>query len=380
MVYDVIVVGAGINGLSAAYHLLRRGAGQIAVLEQFEIAHGMGSSHGASRITRSTYSTPKYVELIQVAHSQEWPRWARDAGREFLHPTPGCFFGPGNQAYIESLESLSELQLAVEILNPAQARVAFPGFAFPDSQLVVRDLTCAVVAAADTVRWLATQVARSAQLIENCPVLTIEPGKDLIRLHTAQGAFACERLVVTAGAWMGHLFPELAGRLQVAHQDVGYFAIEGADEFPVWVYCPQEGDSFYGLPAFQRPGAKVARHRTGPQGDQPDRPIPKVMPATVQAELEAFVAAQFVNPATCVGYEACLYTNTRSEDFILDHHPDDPRIVVGSACSGHGFKFGPLSGRLLTELLLDGKTSLDVFEKHRDAFRLSAHTEWALVT
>ena len=50
--------------------------------------------------------------------------------------------------------------------------------------------------------------------------------------------------------------------------------------------------------------------------------------------------------------------------------------MIGSACSGHGFKFGPLTGRILCELLLDGRTSLDTFEKHRDAFRYSAFANW----
>jgi sarcosine oxidase len=43
----------------------------------------------------------------------------------------------------------------------------------------------------------------------------------------------------------------------------------------------------------------------------------------------------------------CLYTNTPDESFVLERHGP---IVVGSACSGHGFKFVPLIGRRLAEL------------------------------
>lgn len=378
MRYDVIVLGAGINGLAAAYHLLRRQVDKVAVVEQFEVGHNRGSSHGMSRITRSTYSTPKYVELIQLAHREEWPRWSRDAGGDLLHPTVGCFFGPGNGPYIESLRAVPELEGSVQVLSAAEARRALPQFRFPDSERVVRDLTCAVVSAQETMRFLAGWVARRADLIERCAVSRIEPGPGAIKLHTPAGVLSCGGLVVTAGAWAGGLLPELASRLQVAHQDVGYFALEGEGEadFPVWVYTPQQGDSYYGLPQFRRPGVKVARHRTGPAGELPDRPIPAAMPAQASRELQTFVAEQFTRPGRCVGYEACLYTNTVSEDFLLDHHPDDARIVVGSACSGHGFKFGPLTGRILTELLLDGRTSLPVFERHRDAFRLGAFRSW----
>lgn len=374
--YDTIVLGAGINGLSTAYHLLRRGVTRLAVVDQFAIGHSRGSSHGKSRITRSSYSTAKYVELIQAAHEQEWTRLARDAGQSFLHPTPGCFFGPGIQPYIDSLRSVPALADAFRVLTPDVARRVFPCFTFPDSAQVIHDTTCATVAAEATLRWLAGHVAARADLLAERPVQRIVPTSASIELPTPQGTLTCERLVVTAGSWLGRLLPELEPRLQVAHQDVGYFALPGGEAVPVWVYVPEQGDSFYGLPEFGREGVKVARHRTGPEGDDPDRSIPEGMADEVRADLESFVRRQFSQPASVVGYEACLYTNTRSEDFLLDHHPEDERIVIGSACSGHGFKFGPLTGRILTELLLDGRTSLEAFERHRDAFRLSAHAPW----
>ncbi len=374
--YDVIVLGAGINGLCTAYHLWRKGVRSLAVVDRFEAGHNKGSSHGKSRITRSTYSTPKYVELMQVAHGEEWQRLARDAGKSFLHPTPGCFFGPGIQPYIDSMRSVPELQGAFRVLDPGEARRTFPCFAFPDSEQVIHDTTCATVAAEETIQWLTAYIAQRAHLLTGQPVLGIRPTSTHIELPTPVGSLTCDRLVVTAGGWLGRLFPDLRPRLQVAHQDVGYFNIPQDEHVPVWVYVPRDGDSFYGLPQFQRAGAKVARHRTGPEGDEPDRPIPSAMPDEVQAELARFVQRQFACPGPVVGYEACLYTNTVNEDFLLDHYPGDSRIVIGSACSGHGFKLGPLTGRVLADLLLDGATSLPAFERHRDAFRLTAHRDW----
>jgi sarcosine oxidase len=376
MFYDVIVLGAGINGLSTAYQLARKKVGKLAVLEQFELGHVRGSSHGMSRITRSSYHCPKYIELIRVAHSEDWPQLAQQAQETFLHPTPGLFFGPGNGPYLESLKAIPELAEMIQVLEPKEARRVAPMFSFPDSEMVIHDLTCAVVAARQVMRYLGLSVSRQAEVVENCRVQRIERGSEEIVLRTSKGPYSCGRLVVTGGGWLGSLFPEFAPKLQVAHQDVGYFSLQGGGDLPVWVYCPREGDSFYGLPEFGRPGVKVARHRTGAQGDDPGRSIPEQMPAQVKAELEDFVSRQFVGSARCVGYEACLYTNTLNEDFVLDHHPQDERIVIGSACSGHGFKFGPLTGRLLCELLLDGRTSVEPFERHRECFRLSRHGDW----
>lgn len=376
MHYDVIVLGAGINGLSTAYHLARRQAGRVAVLEQFQVAAGHGSSHGKSRITRSSYSTSKYVELVQVAHAEEWPRWSREAGRELLLATPGAFFGPGVASYWQALQAVPTVAPSVRLLSPEEGRREFPGFLFPDSPQVIKDSTCAVVAAEQTMDFLRETVGRECELVEGCRVTFIDRTGEFLKLQSNLGVYRCRRLVVTAGSWVGSLLPELDRRVQVAHQDVGYFEIEGQESLPVWVYIPEEGDSYYGLPSFGRPGAKIARHRTGPENDSPDREIAQEMPQSVLSDLKNFIAHQFGLPARLVGYEACLYTNTVSEDFLLDHHPEDSRIVIGSACSGHGFKFGPLTGRLLAELVMDGKSSLPLFEKHREAFRLAAHASW----
>jgi glycine/D-amino acid oxidase-like deaminating enzyme len=55
-----------------------------------------------------------------------------------------------------------------------------------------------------------------------------------------------------------------------------------------------------------------------------------------------------------------MYTNTPDEDFVIDVHPDNPRIVVISACSGHGFKFAPVIGDIAADLVFDARTARDI--------------------
>jgi monomeric sarcosine oxidase len=374
MRFEALVLGAGINGLATAYSLLQRGVTNLAVLEQFPLGHTQGSSHGRSRITRSTYSTSKYVELMQVVHGQLWPAWEEAAGQTLLHKNPGIFFGPGISRYQESLRGLD---VRVEEIAREEARHRFPPFLFPDSPRVLVDHTCAVVAADRTMRFLSEQLRD--RILDNCQVRSIDPGPHLF-LDTTRGPMECERLVITAGPWTSRLVPRLQPNLRPAHQDVGYFEIEASGrvgDFPVWVYAGEQADdSFYGLPEFERPGVKLARHRTGPHGDDPNRAIGDVLPEEAAADLQQFVQLQWSGPARLVGYDACIYTNTSSEDFILDHLPEDPRIVVGAGFSGHGFKFAPLTGQVLAELALVGRTSLPEFERHRDAFRFTSAARW----
>jgi sarcosine oxidase len=383
--FDVVVIGGGINGLSCVYHLLQRGVKRIALLEQLELLHAKGSSHGYSRITRSTYSNPKYVELIQTAHREDWPALSRSAELQFLHSCPGCFFGPHLTPYLDSLRSVPAAFEQVDLLDLAEGRKRFPFFLFPDSDYVIHDRSCSLIAAAQTMEWFAAYARTGGcQIEERCRVRGIDRSGTFLTLATDKGPIEAERTIVTAGPWTEKLLPQFGSKLRVAHQDVGYFVPQGSNcdlalgaGFPVWVYAGREPDeSFYGLPQYVRPGIKLARHRTGSHKDNPDRSVSLEMPAEVRLDLEDFAARQLAFPVESVGYEACLYTNTPEEDFILDHYPGDDRIVIGAGFSGHGFKFGPLTGRILVGLLLDGHSGVEAFEKCRSLLSLAASPDF----
>lgn len=383
MNYEVVVVGGGINGLATVDRLLRMGVDSVALLEQFQLGHPRGSSHGRSRITRSSYSHPKYVKLMQRVHQRCWPEWEEEAGR-LLHSAPGCFFGPAVERYWNSLQGVPSVLSRIEKLSPEEGRERFPVFRFPDSPFVLVDHTCSVIAAQRTLEYLIRRLRQSSvRIYEDCLVTGFRSTPQALLVNTAEeGPLRCERLILTAGPWMSGILPDVPLPLRVAHQDVGYFQLDAVmqpPQFPVWVYAgPKANDSFYGLPEFERPGVKLAQHRTGPLGDSPDRPIEEEIPPPALESLQRFAREQWNVEPQLVGYEACLYTNTVSEDFILDHLPQDPRVVIGAGFSGHGFKFAPLTGQILAELALYGKTTVEEFERFRDDFRLSSALEWVM--
>src|SRR5262245_59456893 len=96
--YGAVVVGAGIVGLAAAWHLLRLGCRPLAVVERFRVGHGGGSSHGSVRMTRSTYARAEYAGLMRHVHAEEWPRLERAAGMALVHRGDVLFFGPDRAA------------------------------------------------------------------------------------------------------------------------------------------------------------------------------------------------------------------------------------------------------------------------------------------
>lgn len=374
--FGVLVVGAGVHGLSTAWQLARRGVPRVALVERFRLHHDRGSSHGAARITRSTYADARYVRLVRVAHAEDWPRLERDSGSKLIHRCDGVFWGPPES----ELDAWGAAVAAagadgVERLSPAEARRRFPVFGFPDAHAVLHDTTGGVVAAADTLRAL-DRLCRieGVHVLEETRVLGVDPSTDPVTVDTDRGRLFAERVVVTAGAWVSDLVPAVAARVSVARQHVGYFRLELSEErmapaaFPVWVHLGSHGEgSHYGLPAFGRSGVKAALHGVSADGDDPDahgEPEARAIQKT-----RAFLASQLtVGVAETLHAETCLYTNTPDEHFILGPLPGHPRVVVGSACSGHGFKFGPLVGRILAGLVMDGRSGVAEFEAIRGTF------------
>ncbi len=372
LAYDALVVGGGINGLSALYHLGKMGAGKIGLIEQFRLGNVRGSSHGHSRVTRSPYVNEHYTKLVRVARDQEWPSLERDSDTKLIYHTPACFYGPLGGRYESYIHNVAASGVDAELLEPEEARRRFPLFRFNDAASVLVDRTAGIVAAAETLAALARLCLRSgSEIREETRVLEIDYSKDPIRVQTDRGPIQTERLIVTAGPWASRLSPFLKLRLKPARQIVGYFQLSGdpkdfrVGRFPVWASM---GDGhYYGLPEFGCEGVKVARHITWGVEDDPDEEI-DVTPEAVEA-LEACIRAALVPPVErFVRAETCFYTNTATEDFVIDLHPDNRNIGIGAGFTGHGFKFGPLTGRILSELVLHGKSSVPEFECARALF------------
>ena len=221
MSYNTLVIGGGINGLSACYHLAKCGIKSLGLIERFDLGHPRGSSHSYSRITRSAYVNAHYVRLMQIAHNQAWPQLERDAGQHLIYPTPGCFFGPPGGKYDRYAEAVTTVGVHVEPLTPAEARKRFPLFRFNNTAGVLHDFTAGLVAAEKTMQALARLLHnQNIALHTNTQVLEIDPSRSPIRITTSHGTFETERLIVTAGPWAAQIIPQLQARLTVARQTV----------------------------------------------------------------------------------------------------------------------------------------------------------------
>jgi sarcosine oxidase len=323
---DVAIIGAGVMGLATAQALSRAGI-QVVVYEQFEPGHTRGSSHGRSRVFRLAYREPHWVRLAQEALAG-WRRVEAEAGEELLELN-GLIeivtdLGQSSAAVLQACGVAWQRLERDEVERRFPLRLPAGTFAVlqPEAGIIRADRALAALARGIDVRY-GTQVASLTDLHETC-------------------------VVVTAGAWVNDLVePPLPVR--VTRETVCYFRRVDARPMPVFVSAgPRTGGIFFYALGDPLHGIKTAAHHAGPLADpreagSPDAALVDAMTAWIGEH----VALADPRP---VQTQSCLYTSTADEGFILERRG---RVVIGSACSGHGFKFAPAIGERLAALALE---------------------------
>lgn len=372
--YDVIVLGGGVVGASTADALTQRGC-RVLLLEQFEPAHTHGSSHGDGRIIRFDYGEPIYVEMVRQAYAA-WEALAARVGEPVMRKTGTCNFGPADSPQLAELErNLREAGIAYERLSAREVCRRFPQFALEEGSEAVYQADGGVLFADRIVRalWRLAQVGGAGTA--TCErVDEIDVRDDRVRVHARSGhAWAARRFVLAAGSWSGAWLAHLGldVPLRATQEQVAYFPAKDGVDHAAGV-MPNGIDyhtsqPFYCVPQIEVPGVKAAWHHTGPEVD-PDHPQP--LNEANLAAVQDFIRRRcpHLDPKP-IKTQRCLYTNTPDYHFILDRHPAFPHVVIAAGFSGHGFKFGPVLGRILSALLFDEPppVALDMFAISRFA-------------
>jgi sarcosine oxidase len=373
--YDVAVVGVGGMGSATVYHLARRGV-RVLGLEQFDIPHELGSSHGASRIIRLAYAEdPRYVPLLRRAY-ELWRELENRAGERLLIVTGGIDAGLESSATVKgALRSCSIHHLPHEFLTAAALRRRFPGYHLrsnmvgvyqPDAGFLLpeRCIVAHVVAAQEF----------GAEIRARERVVQWRRTKNRLVITTDRSSYLAKKLVITAGAWARALVPELKD-LAVPERQIllwaqplrpDFFRIE---TFPVFNMQAPEG-RFYGYPIHAVPGFKLGKyHHRRERVDDPDRMDRRCYPEDEET-LRIAIRRYFPDAdGPTMGMRTCLFTNSPDEHFILDLHPQLLQVAIAAGFSGHGFKFCSVVGEIMADLALDGKTRWDISLFRLERFR-----------
>jgi len=285
-----------------------------------------------------------------------WPLLAQELGVALVHPTPGVFFGPPKGLFHDFMEATLGAGVPVEQIDLREAEARFPLLSFGREDAVMLDHTAGVLAAHDAMSGLrAWLLAHGVEVRAEVAVRRLQPEVGHVEVEVDEESLRARAVVVATGAWLPELMPEWPLALATYRQQVGFVRVAaeaGATQvgaFPVWCRIGQTAEDFvYGLPEFGQPGLKLAHHRTTGDGDDPNA----VASAIEHEALLELARARLSVPVTgVVSAEHCLYSVAPAEELRVARSSRDPRVIGIAACSGHGFKFGPMIGRQAADLV-----------------------------
>jgi sarcosine oxidase len=339
----VVVIGAGAMGAATAWRLASDGH-RVTILEQFDVGHRLGSSHGPSRIFRVAYRQARYATLA-LAALDGWRNLEATTNRSLLRQAGQIDHGdPG--AIDEIVANLAALDRPAETMSGTEAGRRWPTMRFGEAAVFSPD-GGRVLADGGVRALLDAAAGAGAELRDRAAVTALEPAASGVTVQTSAGPIHADTVVVAAGAWASSLLAELVALAPLAVEQTQ--PVHFAPRVPTddWISFIHHTTTLGGYGLWSDGiGVKVGlhddRHPTDP--DTPRHQRPEATAAVVDYVSEWIPG---VDP-TPIDVATCLYTSTPTEDFVLDRVGD---IVVCSPCSGHGFKFAPAIGRVVADLV-----------------------------
>ncbi|XP_022074289.2 peroxisomal sarcosine oxidase isoform X2 [Acanthochromis polyacanthus] len=315
--FDCVVIGAGVQGSFAAYQLAKHKQ-KTALLEQFVLPHTRGSSHGQTRIMRKAYAEDFYANMMDETY-ELWAQLEREAGVKLYRQTGLLVMGPEKSHYFEQVKkTLQRNRVPMVTLTSDNFNQHIPHVKLTEGDGAVVEVTAGVLYADRALKAAQAQFQKLGGVIRDNEMVTdIKPGP-IVTVSTSAGVYRAKRVVITAGPWANRLLAHTGLQLPL---EICYHAGSKAD--------PDQRDQ---------------------QTDRSDIDI-------LQRYVKRCFPGLFPEPAVV---ESCLYTLTPDRHFVLDCHPTYSNIVIGAGFSGHGFKFGPIIGKLLCELSLGEVPSYDL--------------------
>jgi sarcosine oxidase len=364
--YDVIVAGVGGMGAATCHHLAKQGQ-RVLGLERFDIGHGMGSSHGMTRIIRLAYfEGTQYVPIVRRAH-ELWGETGREAGMDLLYVTGSLDIAPEGEGFVESSrQSCLDHGLTHETLTRTEIEKRFPAFSLTPKHVGLWQPDGGFVASERAIyAHVGLAQSRGAEIRANEPVLGWEPtAHGGVRITTPRGSYTAGKLVLTSGAWMDTLNPALAPHIKTVKQAIGWFTVKNPERFrmgafPVFILTVEEGN-FYGFPLWEHPGFKLGGPHFGREPIDPSNP--DRTPSDRQVTMIRDCLAKYIPDAAGepLGIKGCIYTVTPDEHFVIDRMPGAQQVIFASCCSGHGYKFASAIGEILADMAVKGGTRFDI--------------------
>ncbi len=366
--FDVIVVGVGAMGSAACQHLAQRGLNVLGI-ERFDIPHELGSSGGDTRMIRLSYHEhPDYVPLLRRAYSA-WDALGATIGERILERTGALYIGREDSESISGARRAAlEHSIEHRMLSREQ-RKRYDVFKIPSDFAAMFEPEGGFVRSTLAITTLAEQALLSGATLRTRETVTAwEADAHGVEVQTDRAVYRADQLVFTCGAWTAELVAALGVPLRVTRQALTWLWPQHPERFrmgafPCWAIeddAPGFIGMYYGFPMMNgQVGLKIALHAPGALAtpDSIDRnPVPDDLASLAPLFDKYLPGAR----GPVIRQKICMYTNSPDGHFIVDRLPGHDNVVIAAGFSGHGFKFAPVIGEALADLVQLGRSGLPI--------------------
>ncbi len=399
MTYDTVVIGLGAMGSATLLQLAQRGQRVLGV-DRWNPPHAWGSTHGDTRITRCAIGEgEQYVPLVLRSHAI-WREIEAETGEVLLNqcgalilaPADGAAVVHGKAGFVRgTIAAAQRYGIPHDVMDADETMRRFPQFRLQGNEIAYYEPGGGYVRPERCVAAQLTLARRHGAAIRpNSPIISVAQDGAGVRVTTAAGdSILAGNAVLAAGAWSpGLAGGALAPHMTVTRQVLHWFPVRHPEEFApgrcpvyIWTYGNTPEDGLYGFPTPPgTQGVKIAMeqyHATVPNPDQLTREVTAGEAAHMHA---THIASRLPGVLPVVLRSAvCPYTMTPDGDFLIARLPDNDRVLLVSACSGHGFKHSAGLGEAVAATLIGtrGATPLEGFAAARPG--LLAHPQMATV-
>ncbi len=361
----VIVVGAGINGVTAAIELKKRGH-RVVLVDPGPLPHPLAASTDISKAVRAAYGADEDYAALAERSIELWRAWNREFGVELYHETGALFLRQqtmqaGDFEY-ESCKVLQKHGHEFERIDSAKLRQRYPAF---NAELYRDGFFDPKAGYVESGRVVATLVERAkslgVELREHAKFTALNESDNCVKGIVLEGHnhLAGDAVIIAAGAWTPFMLPFTRTFFRATGHPVFHLKPDTPDlflpeKFPFFG-ADISTTGYYGFPLNQGV-VKIANHGPGREMS-PDSPEREVTPEE-ERDLRKFLAASLppLAKAPIFYTRICMYCDTADGDFWIACDPERPGLVIATGDSGHGFKFAPVLGQIISDAV-EGKTN-----------------------
>lgn len=381
--YNAIVLGLGAMGVATvrSFSENKKSGFRVLGIDRLSPPHIYGSTHGETRLTRQAIGEGKEYTDLSLRSYEIWRGIERQARTRLLTITGGLIISGSNKdSILHGVEGSRFLENTIaeaerrdirhEVLSGRDVRRKFPQFNADDDEGAYFEYDAGFLDPEECVRaQLELAEAGGVELHRSEQVLGFEPEGSLIAVRTTASSYLTEKLIITAGPWIGKLLEERYKKLfTVFQQTMFWFDVEKAiapfmiGNFPVFYWATRTINGIYGFPAISGllGGVKIATEQYVVEAD-PDNALQPITQPEIDAMYETCVRP-YINGLSrrCIKAARCFYTVTPDFGFVIDRYPECENVLIASPCSGHGFKHSAAIGEVLRDIATTGESKIDV--------------------